>query len=419
MEEFVISGGKRLCGEMEIRGAKNSVLPILSATLLSKEESVLERVPLLEDVFVMCEILRSFGVKIRFEGSTLYINPENIYQVSPDEELFKKMRASALLSAPLLHLFHSIGIPLPGGCAIGARPLDYHIRAFNKMGAESLDCGNKILLRAAYLIGTEICLDFPSVGATENIMMAASLAYGKTVIRNAAREPEIVDLANFLNKMGAKINGAGSGVIEIEGVTCLHGTQHKIMFDRIELGTMMTATAITGGDCMFTGVVGQIVSALTEKLKESGMTVLEYKEGIRVISKRRPRACDIITMPYPGFPTDMQPQFMALMSIASGSSVITESIFESRFKHVSEMRRMGAKIKLAGDCAVVFGQNYLQPAVVESSDLRAGAALILMALSAEGESRVRNAQFIDRGYQQIEKSLSSLGADIRRENREE
>lgn len=412
MQEFVVCGGKKLYGEAEIRGAKNSVLPVMAAAVLSKEECVLERVPLLEDVFVMCELLRSYGVKIRFEGSTMFIDSAGIKPAQPDEEFCKKVRASSLLFAPLLHRLEIVSLPVPGGCAIGARPLDYHLNALGAMGAEVLDCGSKIILRASGLRGKEICLDFPSVGATENIMMAAALAYGTTVIRNAAREPEIVDLAAFLNKMGACIIGAGCSVITVEGVNSLHGTVHRVIPDRIELATLMTAVAMTGGDCLFRGADAQTSSAVIAKLRESGISILEYEEGLRVIAYQRPRSVDIISMPYPGFPTDMQPQMMAMQTVASGISVITETVFENRFRHIAEMQRFGAKIKNIGNKALVFGREYLRGAVVEASDLRAGAALLLMAMAAEGESVVKNAVLIDRGYQQIEKLLSSLGADI-------
>ena len=414
MERFVITGGRKLSGEVEINGAKNAILPILAACLLTEEECVFEKVPLLEDVFVMCDVLRHYGAKICWHGSTLIVNTGNIESREAPDCLMKKLRASNLILGPLINRFPYVCIPFPGGCAIGSRPMNYHLAALLRLGADISDCGNCIRARASSLRGADICLDFPSVGATENLLMAAVKAHGNTVVRNAAREPEVCDLAGMLNSMGARIKGAGSDVISIEGVNTLHGTVYRVIPDRIELGTLMTAAAIAGGDVLFKNVDAAMSSAVIAKLRESGVIIREYDDSIRVMSRQRLKSMDIKTMPYPGFPTDMQPQFMALMSVANGTSVICESIFENRFKHADEMRRMGADIKIVGEAAVVRGKELLKGAHVEATDLRAGAALTLMGLYAEGETTVDNVAYIDRGYQSLEESLSAVGADIYR-----
>ena len=399
-------------GEAEVSGAKNAILPILAASLLCEEECFFEKIPLLEDVFVMCDVLRHYGVKIRWQGSSLHIDPRQLENKDAPEFLMKKLRASNLILGPLLSRFSSACLPYPGGCAIGSRPMNYHMSALTQLGAEICDFGSCIRAKASCLHGTEICLDFPSVGATENIMTASVKACGDTVIRNAAREPEVVDLADFLNKMGARVTGAGSDTIRVQGVNRLKGAEHKVIPDRIEAGTLMIAAAITGGDVLLKGLDPQSSSAVIAKLRSSGVIVKEDSAGVRVIAKKRPRATDIRTMPYPGFPTDMQPQFMAYAVTACGTSVIAENIFENRFKHADEMRRMGADIKIIGEAAVVRGKENITGAQVEATDLRAGAALVLMGLYARGETTVDNVFYIDRGYQRLENSLAALGADI-------
>ncbi len=404
-----------MVGEIAINGAKNAILPILAASLLSDGECVLDNVPLLEDVFVMCEILRHYGASIIWLGDSLVVKAENLKNQQPPEDLMKKMRASNLVLGPLISRFGRLSLPFPGGCAIGLRPMNYHLMALSQMGVETSNSGSYIEAKSKKMTGGKICLDFPSVGATENAIMAAVRIPGQTVICNAAREPEIVDLADFLRKMGARIEGDGSDTIIIDGVPRLSGAHHRIRCDRIEAGTMMVAAAITGGDILLTGYSEHDLQAVTAKLRETGVLISGDERGLRVKCCRRPQAADMCTMPYPGFPTDMQAQYMALMTAAQGTAVISENIFENRFRHAEEMLRMGADIRIAGDHAVVKGKKRLNPAKVQATDLRAGAALVLLALSIAGESVVENVFYIDRGYQNLERSLASLGADIKRQ----
>ncbi|MGI5892440.1 MAG: UDP-N-acetylglucosamine 1-carboxyvinyltransferase [Bacillota bacterium] len=416
MQRFIIKGGSPLAGEIEINGAKNAILPILAACLLSDGECVLENVPLLEDVFVMCEILKYYGVNIVWLGNTLIINSQDIENHSPPEDLMKKMRASNLILGPLISLFGEVCLPFPGGCAIGSRPMNYHLMAFSQMGVDIANVGPYIQATTGKLHGGKICLDFPSVGATENAIMAGVKAKGETIIYNAAKEPEIVDLANFLQKMGAKITGAGTDTIYIEGVEKLHGAEHRILDDRIEAGTMMIAAAISGGDILLSNYKETHCESVIAKLQECGVIINNDARGLRIKCCRRPKCADIRTMPYPGFPTDMQAQYMALMAISQGISIVSENIFENRFRHADEMMRMGADIKVIGDSAVIKGKRRLNGAKVKATDLRAGAALVLLALASQGESIVENVCYIDRGYQSLEKSLYSLGADIKRQS---
>jgi len=412
LEKYVITGGTRLHGSVEVGGAKNSILPILAATLLCPETCVIYNVPLLRDVVVMAEVLRYFGAKIKWERNTLVINSGDVHITDIPEETMKKMRASNLVIGPLLSRFRYVKTPFPGGCAIGSRPMDYHIKGLQQLGASVREKHGYIEASTAGLVGGEIYLDFPSVGATENIIMAATLAGGVTVIRNAAREPEVVDLANYLIGMGAKVAGAGTDVIEITGVSRLHGTEHSVIPDRIAAGTFMVAAAITGGDVLIHNVVTHHLEPLMAKLKEAGVYVGKDEKGLRVKGTKMLKAVDLKTMPYPGFPTDIQPQMMALMALAQGTSVVSESIFENRFKHADELRRMGADIKLEGRIAVVKGVPQLTGAVVEATDLRAGAALVLAGCAAEGITVVENIDHIDRGYHKLEQKLVSLGAQI-------
>lgn len=415
MQRFVVEGGTPLEGSLTVNGAKNAVLPILAASLLSKEEIVLEQAPQLEDVFVMCEVLRHFGSEIKREGNTFIIRTPAIVANTAPEALMKRMRASNLILGALLSRSGEVALPFPGGCAIGTRPMNYHLQALSALGANLCDKGACIQAKASRLRGADICLDFPSVGATENAIMGAVLAKGTTTIRNAAREPEVADLIAFLNKMGAQIDGAGCGVISIKGVEKLHGAQHRIMPDRIEAGTLMVAGAISEGDILLKGIGMQEMAAVAAKLSAAGVRIQAERNGIRIRAKGRPRATDIRTMPYPGFPTDMQPQFMALMARAEGASVISETIFENRFRHVPEMRRMNADIRVIGDSAIVYGREHICGACVETPDLRAGAALVLLALAADGRTVIEQIHYIDRGYQNLEYSLSALGASIQRE----
>lgn len=362
----------------------------------------------------MGEVLEQLGAKLKRQDSALIIDTSHVNSVEVPENLTRKMRASNLVMGALIARFGEARVAQPGGCAIGSRPMDLHIKGFKNLGCMVNEKHGSLLAQAEKLEGRELLLDFPSVGATENLMMAACMAEGTTIIRNAAREPEILDLQNFLNRMGARIRGAGLDTIRIEGVRYLDGTRHEVIPDRIEAGTMMVAAAITGGDIFIENVIIEHLEPLSAKLSEAGIEVLPYPGAIRVRANSRPDAVDIKTMPYPGFPTDMQPQIMALLSLASGSSLLVETIFENRFMHVSELRRMGADIRIEGRVAIIRGKPALQGAVVAASDLRAGAALILAGLAADGETRVENIYHLDRGYERIEQKLSQLGALISR-----
>lgn len=415
MEKYIIEGGTRLQGLVEVCGAKNAVLPVLAATILSPKTVVIDNVPLLQDVILMLEVLEHLGAKIKWEKKTLIINTSDINPVEVPEEIMKKMRASNLIIGPLLSRFRYAKIPFPGGCAIGSRPMDYHIKGLSQLGAAISEKYGYIEAQAAKLAGGEVYFDFPSVGATENVMMAAVLSSGVTVIRNAAREPEIVGLADFLNNMGAKVAGAGSDTIQITGVASLHGVEHTIIPDRIVAGTYMLAAAITNGDILLKNAVVEHLEPLIAKLRASGVSVQKNGKGIRVRGVPRLKSVDIKTMPYPGFPTDIQPQMMAVMSIAQGTSIFLENIFENRFKHADELRRLGAHIITEGRVAVIKGVKKLTGAEVEATDLRAGAALVLAGLAAEGVTIVHSIEHIDRGYHCLEEKYAQLGANITRE----
>ncbi|AOQ23511.1 UDP-N-acetylglucosamine 1-carboxyvinyltransferase 1 [Moorella thermoacetica] len=414
MEVLVINGGQRLEGVVVVQGAKNAALPIMAATLLATGECRLQRVPRLQDVSVMAAVIRSLGMKVERRGDELLVAPESTVTPEVPAELMRQLRASNLVMGPLLGRWHYFRVPYPGGCAIGSRPMDLHIKGLMAMGAEVTEKLGYIEARTTGLRGTSFYLDFPSVGATENLMMAAALAEGVTTLYNAAREPEIVDLQNFLNAMGARIRGAGRDTIRIEGVKELKGCDYKIIPDRIEAGTFLAAAAATGGDVLVQDCQPEHLMAVLAKLGEMGARIIIKKEAIRIQGPGRPRAVDCKTLPYPGFPTDMQPQFMALMSVADGTSIMVESIFENRFKHASELRRLGADIKIEGRVAVINGVPGLSGSMVEASDLRAGAALVIAGLLAEGQTLVEGVHHLDRGYEQLEKRLGDLGADIQR-----
>lgn len=404
-----------LRGNVRISGAKNSALPILAASLLGTEDIILEDVPQLKDVEVMCEVLSSLGAKVEFlDKGVIKINSKNVNSYETPYELMSKMRASFLVMGPLLTRLGKTKTSLPGGCAIGTRPIDLHLKGFRALGAEiDVDHGY-IGAYADKLVGDRIYLDFPSVGATENIMMAAVMAEGETIIDNAAMEPEIVDLANFLNKLGAQIKGVGTSTIRIKGVKELGGATHSIIPDRIEAGTFMVAAAITKGDVIVENVITSHIKPIIAKLREAGCEVWEEEDKVRVVGTDNLKAVDIKTLPYPGFPTDMQAQFMALMSVAQGTSVIIETVFENRFMHVDELKRMGADIKIDGRSAIVQGVSELMSAPVKATDLRAGAALILAGLKADGVTEISDIHHIDRGYENIEQKFAQLGAKIYR-----
>lgn len=416
MGKIVINGGRKLSGKVRISAAKNSVLPIIAASLLTGFDCILEDIPFLEDVNVILSVLDSLGVNLFIDKNKgkLLIKAEDIKSYEPSYELVRKMRASFLVMGPILARFGKVRISLPGGCNIGSRPIDLHLKGFSQLGADINLGHGYVEASCKRLKGAKVYLDFPSVGATENIMMAAVLADGETVIENAAEEPEIVDLASFLNKMGAKIIGAGTDTIKIEGVKELKGTIHQVIPDRIEAGTYMVAAAITGGEVTIENVIPEHVRSITAKLQEAGIYVKEEQNKIKVKANGRIEAVDIKTMPYPGFPTDMQAQFMALLSIADGVSIITETVFENRFMHVNELKRMGANIKIDGRSAVVEGVEKLTGAEVKATDLRAGAALVIAGLIAEGITEVSEIYHIDRGYVDMVGKLKKLGADIDR-----
>ncbi len=416
MEKIVVRGGKALAGNVKVSGAKNAVLPIIAASILAEEgTSVIHDVPALDDVYTICELLKTLQVDVTYDGETLKINATNLNGIEASYDLVRKMRASFLVMGPLLSRKGKARIALPGGCAIGTRPIDQHLKGFEAMGAK-IDIGQGFIEAEVEgrLKGAKIYLDIASVGATENIMMAASLAEGITVIENAAEEPEIVDLANFLNSMGAKIRGAGTGSIRIEGVERLKGCTHCVIPDRIEAGTFMVAAAITGGDVFVEGAICDHLKPITAKLREMGVEVEEHENGVRVRRTGPLKAVDVKTLPYPGFPTDMQSQMMALLLASEGTSIVTETVFENRFMHVEEFRRMSANIKIEGRSAIIEGGIKLTGSKVCATDLRAGAALILAGLIAEGETEVGGLHHIDRGYVDITGKLQALGANIER-----
>lgn len=416
MEKLVVKGGKRLVGTVKTSGAKNAVLPIIAASILGMTPSHLDEVPMLEDVHTISEVLKCLGLKVdNSQEHVLDIDSTEIASCEAPYELVRNMRASFLVMGPLLARKGHARISMPGGCAIGARPIDIHLKGFEALGVK-IEQGHGYIEASAPngLIGTTIYFDFPSVGATENIMMAAALAKGTTILENAAEEPEIVDLANYLNKMGAKVRGAGTNVIRIEGVETLHGADYTIIPDRIEAGTYMIAAAMTGGDVLIENVLPEHQKPLIAKLREAGATVMEDIDKVRVIGNGTLKGIDIKTLPYPGFPTDMQAQLMAMMVIAEGRSKVTETVFENRFMHVVELNRMGAHITTEGRSAAIEGPAKLTGCDVRATDLRAGAAMILAGLVAEGVTMIGDLHHIDRGYENIVDKLKALGADIER-----
>ena len=418
MEKLIINGGKRLKGRVKISGAKNAVLPIIAAALLGQESpSRLEEVPALDDVHTLTEVLKQLGVKAEFNAdkNTLLVDSSEITSCEAPYDLVRKMRASFLIIGPLLARYGKAKISMPGGCAIGTRPIDLHLKGFEALGAD-INIGHGFIEAHAPngLKGARIYLDFPSVGATENIIMAACMAEGQTIIENPAQEPEIIDLANYLNVMGANIRGAGTNVIKIDGVKCLTGKNYTIIPDRIEAGTYMVAAAMTKGDVFIENAISEHLKPVIAKLKEAGVTIEEHIDGIHVTCDKVTKAVDIKTMPYPGFPTDMQAQFMAMLTVSEGTGMVTETVFENRFMHVDELKRMGANIKIDGRTSTVEGVPSLTGCQVKATDLRAGAAMVLAGLVAEGETAVGYIHHIDRGYDNLVAKLIGLGADIRR-----
>lgn len=416
MERLIVKGGNRLVGTVKTSGAKNAVLPIIAASILGTSPSRLDEIPALEDVRTICAVLECLGIKVDdSEPHTLKIDSREIASCEAPYELVRSMRASFLVMGPLLARKGYARISQPGGCAIGTRPIDLHLKGFEALGVK-IEQGHGYIEASAPegMTGANIYLDFPSVGATENIMMAAAMANGTTVLENPAEEPEIVDLANYLNQMGARVRGAGTNVITIEGVSELHGVQHSVIPDRIEAGTYMIAAAMTGGDVIIENVLPEHQKPLIAKLREAGALVEEDIDRIHVVGSGKLKAVDIKTLPYPGFPTDMQAQMMAMLSVAEGRSKITETVFENRFMHVVELNRMGANITTEGRSAVITGPAHLTGCTVRATDLRAGAAMILAGLVAEGATEICDIYHIDRGYEEIAAKLTRLGADIKR-----
>lgn len=418
LDKIIVTGGRKLSGEVHISGAKNSVLPIIVATLLAEGRCVLDDVPRLADVQIIKDVLESLGADITFTDNTMEVDGAPVNKVQAPIEYIKKMRASVLIMGPLLARFGRAVLSLPGGCAIGARPIDLHLKGLEVLGASIQIRDDEVVAEVpgGRLKGDRIFLRVPSVGATENLMMAASLAEGVTVIENAAEEPEIVDLANFLNAMGADVRGAGTGVIRITGVEHLHGANHTIIPDRIEAGSYLLAGAITGSTVRVTNCIADHLRPVLDKIVESGATVEvdEVANTVTVHGAEKIRPVDVKTLPYPGFPTDMQSQFMAYMTVAEGTCQFTETIFENRFMHVDELRKMGANIQAEGRNAFITGVPKLYGAAVRATDLRAGAALIIAGLAAEGKTTVSDLYHLDRGYEDLIGKFQSLGADIRR-----
>lgn len=415
MEQYVIKGGNPLVGEVDIAGAKNAALAILSAAIMTDETILIENLPDVRDINVLLEAISEIGAQVeRIDKSTVKINGSTIGNLSVDYEFIKKIRASYYLLGALLGKYKHAEVPLPGGCNIGSRPIDQHLKGFRALGADVDICHGAIVAKAENLHGSHIFLDVVSVGATINIMMAASMATGRTIIENAAREPHVVDVANFLNSMGANIKGAGTDVIRIRGVEKLHRTEYSIIPDQIEAGTFMFAAAATRGDVTVRNVIPKHLEATTAKLEEIGCEVEEFDDAVRVRAPHVLHRTHVKTLPYPGYPTDMQPQIAVTLALAEGTSIVTESIFENRFKYADELSRMGANIKVEGNSAIIDGVRKLTGARVSAPDLRAGAALVIAGLAAEGVTVVDDIVYIQRGYENFEEKLRSLGAEIER-----
>lgn len=413
MEKFIINGGNRLTGEVEISGAKNAAVAIIPATLLADSPCILENVPNINDVSIDLRILRELGAEVTvINNSTIRIDPRNIRDVAVPYELARSMRASYYFLGTLLSKFRHARVPMPGGCDLGDRPMDQHLKCFRALGSNYTIEHGIVELDADFLFGTQIYFDKVSVGATINAMLAAVKAEGLTILENSAKEPHIVDLANFLNSMGADIMGAGTDVIKIRGVSELHGATYSIIPDQIEAGTFMIAVAATKGDALIKNVIPKHLEPITSKLRKIGVVVMEYDDSVRVIGQDSYERITVKTMPHPGFPTDMQPQLAALLTLAKGTSIINEGIFDNRFRYVDELRRMGADISVDGNVAMIEGVSHLTGAPVKASDLRAGAALIIAGLSTNGTTEIEDIYHVERGYENMDEKLRKMGADI-------
>lgn len=415
MEQYIIKGGNPLVGDVTISGAKNAALGILAASIMTDDDVLIDNLPDVRDINVMLEAIQEIGARVdRIDRHTVKINGSGIKEVSVDDEYIRRIRASYYFIGALLGKYKSAQVPLPGGCNIGSRPIDQHIKGFRALGADvQIECG-AVIAHAIDLVASHIYLDVVSVGATINIMMAAAMAEGQTILENAAKEPHIVDVANFLNSMGANIKGAGTDTIRIRGVGKLHGTEYSIIPDQIEAGTFMFAAAATGGDVTVRNVIPKHLEATTAKLEEIGCEVEEFDDAVRVRAPHKLNRTHVKTLPYPGYPTDMQPQIAVTLALAEGTSIVTESIFENRFKYADELSRMGANIKVEGNSAIIDGVKKLTGARVSAPDLRAGAALVIAGLAAEGVTVVDDIVYIQRGYENFEEKLRSLGAEIER-----
>lgn len=419
MEKIIVHGGHRLEGTVEIEGAKNAVLPILAASILASEgRTFLSNVPILSDVYTMSNVIRFLNVQVGLDESTktMVLDATGNLSYEAPFKYVSKMRASIVVLGPLLARLGHAKVAMPGGCAIGSRPIDLHLKGLEAMGVEIERYDGYIEARTDCLKGANIYLDFPSVGATQNIMMAATLAKGTTIIENVAREPEIVDLANVLNKMGAKVYGAGTETIKVVGVDHLHGTEHTIIQDRIEAGTFMVAAALTKGNVLIKDAIVEHNKPLISKLDEMGVGVIDEEKGVRIIGPEKLKPTTIKTLPHPGFPTDMQPQMSILQLAANGTSILTESVFENRFMHLEELRRMNADFKIEGNSVILYGPTDFCGAEVAATDLRAAAALVLAGLVSKGITQVTNLKYLDRGYYRFHEKLALLGAEIKRAN---
>jgi len=418
MLSYIIEGGKKLEGEVSISGSKNASLPIIAASILNGGITKLYNVPQIHDTQMMFEILKEIGCEIKKQGNKVTINSSKINKFEISEKLMREMRSSVILAGALIGKHKKAKFSYPGGCDIGTRPIDLHLKGFEKLGINILESYGNIECKCEKIIGNKIDLDFPSVGATENVILASCLAEGTTIINNAAMEPEIVDLQNFLNKMGAKIKGAGTNVVEIEGVKKLKDVSYNIMPDRIEAGTFLVAGAITGGKLKINNVIPEHLDPVINKLEEAECKIKIGKNSIEIIGPKRVKAVDIKTMPYPGFPTDMQSVFATLMTTAKGTSMVVENIFESRYKYVQELARMGAKINIEGRTAVIKGTKRIHGTAVKATDLRGGAALVLEGLMAKGTTTVQNIEYILRGYEKFDEKLRKIGANIKLQSSE-